>query len=383
MEKLGDFVVSYRKILLPVSTLIVVLLTIQIPKIELNDEFVKYFDYSIPFRADTEFMMDNLTGIYQIEYSLGAASADGVNDREYMQNLEKFSDWLRAQPEVVNVYSMIDIYKRLNKNMHGDDPDWYRIPDEKEMAAQYLLLYEFSLPYGLDLNDRINVDKSATRLTATLVDMSTLEMREFRTRAETWLKNSAPDYMYTRGTSPIVMFAYISERNINSMVVGNTVALFLISFCIMVALASIKIGLFSLIPNLIPPLMGFGIWAVLVGQVNMAGAITAAVSLGIIVDDTVHMLSKYFRARREKGYSPEDAVRYAFSTVGTALVVTTFILIIGFSVLAFSGFAINSILGVMTAIMIACALIADFFLLPPLLIMLDKDKKPKEQTNHA
>ncbi len=60
--------------------------------------------------------------------------------------------------------TLSDVFQRLNKNMHGDDPDWYRLPQDRELAAQYLLLYEMSLPYGLDLNNQINVDKSATQV---------------------------------------------------------------------------------------------------------------------------------------------------------------------------------------------------------------------------
>jgi len=292
--------------------------------------------------------------------------------------MENYANWLRTQSEVLHVYSMADIFKRLNKNMHGDAPEYYKLPDSRELAAQYLLLYEFSLPYGLDLNDRINVDKSATRLTVTLKDMSTREIRDFKNRSENWLRENTPEYMHTESTSPVVMFAYISERNIDSMTQGNIIALTLISLCILFALKSVKLGFVSLVPNLVPVAMGFGIWAFFVGQINMAAAVITAVSLGIIVDDTVHFLSKYHRARREKGLNSQDAVRYAFSTVGTALLVTTVVLVLGFGVLMFSGFAMNNVMGTLTAIVIACALIADFFLLAPLLMLIDKDKNPKE-----
>lgn len=374
MDSLASFVIGARKKLFIVMSLVVIGLGSMIPSIELNDEFVKYFDHSIPFRGDTEFMIDNLTGIYQMEYSLDSGESQGISKPKYLAKVEEFANWLKQQPEVMHVYSITDIFKRLNKNMHGDDESWYRLPETREMAAQYLLLYEFSLPYGLDLNDRLNVDKSSTRLTATIDNLSTVEIRALKLRAEEWLKANAPKNMQTEATSPVIMFSYISERNIESMTRGNIIALTLISVIIMIALKSLKIGLFSLVPNLVPAIMGFGIWAILVGQINMAAAIVAAVSLGIIVDDTVHFLSKYFRARREKNLDAKEAVRYAFNTVGHALFVTTLVLVIGFSILVFSGFAINSTLGIMTAVTIACALIADFFLLPPLLIMLDKDK---------
>jgi predicted RND superfamily exporter protein len=146
----------------------------------------------------------------------------------------------------------------------------------------------------------------------------------------------------------------------------------LISLALTIALRSLKLGVISLVPNLIPAGMAFGIWSIFVGQVGLASAGVAATSLGLIVDATVHFLSKYIRARREQGASVEDGVRYAFSTVGTALWVTSAILIAGFSVLALSTFKINGDLGILTATAIGAALLADFLLLPALLLLVDK-----------
>ena len=186
--------------------------------------------------------------------------------------------------------------KRLNKNLHEDDPVWYRIPDNRELAAQYLLLYEMSLPYGLDLNNQINVDKSATRFVVTLENLDTKRIRALTAEAEEWLRNNAPDHMYATGVGAVVMFAHISERNINGMLRGTTLALILISLALILALRSLKIGLLSLIPNLVPAIMAFGLWGIFVGQVNMGLAVVVGMTLGIVVDDTVHFLSKYLRA---------------------------------------------------------------------------------------
>ena len=93
---------------------------------------------------------------------------------------------------------------------------------------------------------------------------------------------------------------------------------------------------------------------------------------------TVHFLSKYQRGRRERGLSAEDGVRYAFSLVGSALWISSFVLIVGFMVLFMSHYKIISFMGLMTAIIIAVALVADFLLLPALLMLVDKKKRPQE-----
>ncbi|MES9926701.1 MAG: MMPL family transporter, partial [Candidatus Thiodiazotropha sp. 6PDIVS] len=159
-----------------------------------------------------------------------------------------------------------------------------------------------------------------------------------------------------------------------AMLKGTTIALVVISFILIIALKSFRIGTISLIPNLVPIGMAFGLWGLTVGEIGLALSIVSGMTLGIVVDDTVHFLSKFLRARREKNLPKEDAVRYAFSTVGTALWVTSLVLIVGFSILAFSQFQLNAGMGLLTAITLALALVADFLFLPPLLIFLGGKK---------
>ena len=167
------------------------------------------------------------------------------------------------------------------------------------------------------------------------------------------------------------MFAYLGRRNIRAMLFGTTVALVGISLVLIAALRSWRLGLASLVPNLVPGAMGFGIWGLAVGEVGLSLSVVTSMTLGIVVDDTVHFLSKYRRARSELGRSPPDAVRYAFVTVGRALLTTSLVLVAGFLVLSLSSFELNAGMGLLTALVIALALVADFFLLPPLLMRVE------------
>jgi len=380
MEAFGEFVVRRHKALL-VSMLVLVLgLIALIPRNELNDQFVKYFDKRVQFRVDSDFVSDNLGGLYKIDYSLSSGEPGGVSAPAFLQKVQDFAQWYSAQPEVVHVNAFTDTIKRLNKNMHADDPAYYRLPESRELAAQYILLYEMSLPKGLDLNDQIDVGKSATRLSVTTQVLSTSAMLALEDRAQAWLARHAPG-MQSGGSGPTMMFSHIARRNINGMLLGTTLALVLISMILMFALRSLRIGMVSLIPNLVPAAMAFGIWGLFVGEVGLSLSVVVGMTLGIVVDDTVHFLSKYLRARREFGHSSEDAVRYAFTTVGKALWITSVVLIAGFLVLAMSSFKLNSGMGILTAITIALALLADFLFLPALLIKIDggraRDTQPQ------
>ena len=367
-SKLADFVVNNNKKLVYGIGAFAVVVIAAIPQIELNDQWTEYFDERIEFRRDADFANEYF-GFYPIEFSVLAPNSGGVSDPAYLAKLDDFTEWLRTQPNVAHVYSISDIMKRLNKNMHGDAASWYKLPDDRDLAAQYLLLYEISLPYGLDLNDRINIDKSASRVTVTMTNISTTDTKKFLTDARTWITENAPGYMQaTVPTSAQVMFSYVAERNVESMITGNFIAILAIGLIMVFSLKSIRLGALSIIPNGLPILAAFGTWALLVGSVGFSVAAVASVSLGIVVDDTVHFLSKYVRGMREKGYDRAEAIKYAFETVGNALVVNTVILVIGFAYLATSNFKVNADMGLLTALAISFALLFDFLFLPALMM---------------
>ena len=371
MAELADFVVARRRVLLLAMSVAILAAVSNLPRNEINDIFLHYFHESVPFRVDSDFMIENLTGVDFINFSVHAGDSGAISDPTYQADVERFSTWLEAQPEVIHVDRFTHFMKRLNKNMHGDDDNYYRLPSDRELAAQYLLLYEMSLPYGLDINNQINVDKSQTKITVTIDVLSSQEMIDFNQRALDWARSQAPSFTRSESAGVSLMFAYIGQRNNYSMIIGTTLALLMISLIMVVALRSLKIGMLSLIPNLAPAAVAFGVWGIFVGEVGLSLSIVAGMTFGIVVDDSVHFLSKYLRARRENDLDAIAAVRYAFRTVGRALIVTTIILVAGFTVIGTSKFAMNSDMGLMTSVIISLALATVFLMLPPILMRLD------------
>ena len=369
-DRLADFVIARRVFLFWFLGLTTLALISGIPRNELTDNWKRYFDERYELRRATDFVIENLSGLDLLEYSLDAGRQGGVTDPAYLRTVEAFADWYRKQPEVTNVQAFSDVMKRLNRNMHGDDPASYRLPEDPELAAQYLLLYELSLPEGTDLNDRIDIAKSATRMTVMARDMSTRALRQLDERAQVWLRVNLPG-VETKASGISVVFAYITERNIHSMLQGTMIAMALISLLLVLAFRSVRLGLISLVPNFIPAVMSFGLWGYLVGYVGLASSIVVAIVLGIVVDDTIHFLSKYLKSRRE-GFRAPDAIRASFNTVGQALWTTTAVLSAGFLVFSTSGFEPSWALGMLVAITILFALLTDFLLLPTLLMAMDR-----------
>ena len=366
-----DLVTRHHRPLLVGALASTVLLTLAIGQMRVNDEYTEYFSRELPVRIGSDFATEHLAGIYYASFSVDSGEENGVSDPGYLSRLDAFADWLEARPNVAHVNSFSRIMKRLNMNMHGDDPQEYRLPDDRDLAAQYLFLYELSLPYGLDLNDQINIDKSSARIDVTYGDVDVATLESEIAAAEAWLdENGTPPMATAGGTGTALMFAKITRRNLASMALGTGLGLLLIAGILVAALRDLRLGLLSLIPNVLPAAMAFGIWALLVGEVGFAISIVAGLSIGIIVDDTVHFLSKYRRARRSS--PPREAVSYAFETVGTAILGNTIIVAAGFAMLGLSTFRVTAYMGLLTSLTVVCALFIDFLLLPALLIEFDR-----------
>ena len=372
-ELVGRLVVRYRRPVLVAATATTVVLAGAISLLNINDQFFEYFSHSLPFRQASDVTFEHLTGQYVASFSLDSGESQGVSDPEFLDRVDAFAGWLRGRDTVVHVRSFSDTMKRLNKNMHGDDDAYYRLPETQELGAQYLLLYELSLPYGLDVNDEINVDKRSLRVDVTYDEIDTDRIEHEVALAEAWLQeNGTPSMGSARGVGPALMFARITERNVQAMLKGTAIGFAAISLILMVALRSVRLGLVSLVPNVLPAAMAFGIWALTIREVGFAISIVSGLSIGIIVDDTVHFLAKYNRARREE--DAEASVRSAFRHVGSAILGTTVIVALGFAMLGLSTFRVTAYMGLLTSLTITSALAVDFLLLPTLLMALDRGR---------
>ena len=371
VDNFANWIILQRKKLLVGLSLFTVFIISFVPNNKLTEEWHHYFDQTFEIRQTVEGINTHLSGVHYLRYLINSGEEQGIHNPEYLNTLENFTNWLRKQEKVAYVTSLADISKRLNKNLHEDKEDWYRIPDNRELAAQLFLLYETGLPRELNLDNLVNLERTSTLVTIIVHKTDSEFLLDLDRRAQHWLKQNAANYESSEATGLDMVFAHINHRNIRSLLLGTFVALILISFVLIIALRSVRLGLISLIPNLVPALLAYGTWGIFIGKIDLSASIVICMSLGIVVDDTVHFLSKYLRARREKNYGVNEGMRYAFNTVGVALMITTAVLVSGFLVLAASHLSPTWVSGLLLAMTLSYALLTDFFLLPPLLSVLD------------
>ncbi|MDF1764506.1 MAG: MMPL family transporter, partial [Oleibacter sp.] len=379
IDHVANLIIRYHKILFVFMTLTVIGSTMLLNRIVITERWHDFFDKSFAIRQTTDAIDDTMKGLHALYFIADSQQADGINDPAYLQQLDNFAQWLSTQPEVVSVTSLASTIKQLNQDLHQGQPSWYRIPDDRESAAQYLLLYELSLPLGLGLETTMTSDRSATRIQAFSRRSDSAAILAIDHRAVAWAQANAPLLNITETTGLDVVFANLTYRNVTAMLEGTAIALIVISLLMIAALRSWRLGLISMVPNLIPALVAYGLWGLLYGRIDTATSVVACLSLGIVVDDTVHFLSKYNYARMQLKASTEEAIRYAFRTVGVALLITSAILVGGFTVMEFSHFMPSRAMGLLLALTIATALVIDFLLLPPLLLLADKRNLRKNE----
>ncbi|MEM8598178.1 MAG: MMPL family transporter, partial [Pseudomonadota bacterium] len=256
--------------------------------------------------------------------------------------------------------------------LNGGDPAFDRIADTAEANAQLLLFYELNLPVGQDVNSLISVDRTRTVLSVTLSLETSTELRAFAERAEAWLHENTPE-IAVRSTGSALTFARVSQTNGSMMLVGTVVVLLAVSASLLFTLRDVRLGVISIVPNLLPAVLAFGIWGLFLTDLNLGSTVVTVMTFGIVVDDTIHLLVAYQRARRSGSQAAEGVVE-AIRTVGPAITFTSVTIVVGFLFVASSGFAINQHLGLLTAIVIGSAYIADLIFLPALLVQLESKR---------
>ena len=344
-----------------------------IARIGYDDNIFRYFDEKYQLRQDADAIGTRLTGLDALQFSFQAPAGTTVFEPEFLSAIDRFTEWLETHPEVVATSSLTGILKDLNQSMSGDDPAAYTIADTQPGNAQLLMFYELSLPVGKDLNVMMDVDRTRTLVSATVRAPHADILRTLAVRAEAWLVENEPGFA-TRATGLSIAFARISQRNNAQMLYGFGAALFLISMTLMITLRSARMGAVSLVPNLVPALLAFGFWGWTIGDVNLGSTVVTTMTFGIVVDDTVHFLMHFLKGRRA-GLTTPKALEDTFAVVGSSISLTSVAMVVGFGIMFLSGYSLNQHIGLLTAIVVAFALLSDLLLLPAILKLTERAKR--------
>jgi len=379
---LMPFTFKYSKPIVAVGVLIAGFSIYFSSQITVDANFVNYFKEDTKVRQDILYFDDVYNGFANLEFVLDSGEEGGVKNPKYLKQALAFQEYLETIPAAGKANSVLNYIRKMNQAMHDDDPNFYILPDSRELTAQYLLLYENSSPEE-DLTDLKSMDERVMRISLKLQNMSTAKMKVLVEEIKLELENTYPE-LNTVITGDLILFnsmdIYIQEGLVRSF----SLAIGLIVICFFVLLRSFKYGLLAMIPSLFPIFFAGGIMYLMGLTLDLATMIVAAVTFGIAVDDTIHVMNRYILGRNN-GKTRKESVHLAMTESGRALVFTSVILYFGFSSLMLSSLMPNIYFGFFAGIIIMTALAADLLLLPAVMFLTgDKEAYPiKKQTKNA
>lgn len=337
-----------------------------LPPLEFDDDFVEYFSESTDFRRSTDRATELLAGPNHIEVLLENLDEEGVFNPSYIKYLGELTDFLRSKSLVSNATSFYDVLEDLS-HAFGREISEVQSSDE---FAQWYLTYELSLERGQSTSDFIRRDQKETRVSVLLGQSSSAEIKLLEREIYEWHENRQSQFsiLVTGENIPV---AHLSAMNISSMIWGLGACITFTAFLIGLLLKNARIGVGSLLATIVPVALGFGAWGLMGQNVGLASTAIIALTIGIVIDDAVHMVYRFVDGRHRLMLSGWGAAAYSVHRVGNAVATTSIVMIGGLGVLTLSPFEVNSSFGASTCIIIAFALLFDLFVFPRILVWAD------------
>ncbi|OIQ15518.1 MAG: hypothetical protein BM556_17930 [Bacteriovorax sp. MedPE-SWde] len=363
-ERLVDWLLQHKKKLYSFYICLSVISIYIASGLEVNSDPLKYFSEDFHIARDLEYVENKVGGVFTMEMTLDTKKEGGIKDPQLLKKVDKFSKKITDEfTHITQVVSIVDVIKRMNEVLHNEDSNFHAIPNTKEEIAQFLFLYTLSVPEGSNLNDKMTLGQDKLRITALIKNQDSKNAIVMAKRIREIAKEMNLDLKLT---GKRFLWQSINEKVVSSFLVSLGYALLLISIVLMLFLKSVKIGLVSLIPNLIPILFTAVILKLVGRPLDIGSAVIASIVLGIAVDDTIHITSNFF-ALRKSGKNKREALIELFKKTAPSLIITTVILSASFASFMLASFIPNQNLGMLMSGGLMVALITDLTVLPLIL----------------
>ena len=347
------------------------ILTFSTFKNEINANPYLDFKKHIPVRVTQEFLLERF-GNTGPEIVINSGEKDGIKAPEFLLKVETFKNWLEQQPYVDKTVDIVNIVKDMNYNFHGGKEEFRKIPPNKKTVAELLFLYTMSLPMGTDINNRMSTNYDSMRMSI---------FWKFE-KSKAWIHHT--DVIMQKAKELGLDIFVTGQIDLAHRLAGHFVSAFInsiimipifVTLLLLLVFRSIKMGALSIVANVFPLVVGGGIMY-MTGMALSAGTVlVAAVCLGVTVDDTIHFILGYYRAKYQERKEIAEAIRKTFKYTTSSLMTTTFILVAGFALYIPSDLLIVSKFGILCCVILTAALLGDTIILPALLFLFERKKK--------
>lgn len=369
---LPRFANRHKKWLALVGCLITAFSFYSVSYIRVDANLVNYFKPNSVINNNLHYFNEHFKGISNLEVMIDTGEEGGVKNPALLPRVEALQSWLESFTETGNATSVNDFYKKINQAFNEDDPAHYQLPTSRPMAAQLLILYENSGP-DEDLSDLKSDDGRYMRVTVPVINMDESQTTAFLEEilAGVEQKFSELDLEFT---GSLVMNNAQNVYVNHGMFQSFGIAIFFIGLCFIILFRSFKYGVIALVPSIVPILLTGGIISIAGIPLDLGTMIVGAMTIGIAVDDAIHIMNRYLLQRR-RGFPALAAVEQSINSAGRAVILTSVILVTGFSAMLSGSFMPFIYVGLFSAMIMVFALIGDLVFMPAILLLLDGDKQ--------
>lgn len=363
LNSIHSFVKKYSRMVVIISVVLVVGSLWFAAGIKVETNLLEFFKQKSPVRTSLSHIEKELSGIGTLDISFKSNEIDAFKIPENLRVIEKTQSYIQSQKGVDVTTSFVDFIKDINKSFHNEDPKFYTIPQSTELIAQYLLLYDSD-----DIDDFINNDYNHARISARTHLYSSADQKKLVENIKRFILETEKSGLEIKVSGRAVQDVNTIDSLVSGQIVSLGLAAGIIFLVIFLVLRSIKIGLLSIIPNLFPIILNFGIMGAFNIPLNTATSLISAVAIGISVDDTIHFLFEYKR-QRDSGRKIPEALDRVMMRKGRAILTSSVILCIGFGVMIFSSFIPIVSFGILSSLIMMTAVIGDLIVLPSVLYL--------------
>ena len=339
--------------------------------IKVDTNIVNYFKDSSWVNQDLLYFNEHFKGISNLEVVVNTGEAGGVKNPDVLKRADAFQAWLESKPETGNAISVMDFYRQINQALNEDNPEYFELPDSRNMAAQFLLLYENSSP-DEDLSDLKDFDEQFLRISVPVINMDETQTTQFIEEINQGIQHQFSD-LNLELTGSLVMSNAQNVYTNNGMFQSFSIAILVIGICFLVLFKSLKYGVIALVPSIVPILLTGAIVSLIGIPMDLGTMIVGAMTIGIAVDDAIHLMSRYL-LRRKRGDDVYNAINGAVQSSGKAVILTSIILVSGFSVMLLGSFIPFIYVGLFSVMIMSFALLGDLIFMPAILYLTDSEK---------
>jgi predicted RND superfamily exporter protein len=366
---------GYPRSILLISIIVMLLSILAIFRIQFSHHALGWYPEDSHIRIATEKIDKNLRGSLNLEVVIDTGKENGLYEPDILNRIEKAVAYVEtlefSEIFAGKAWSLTTILKEINQALNENRPEFYAVPQNRNLIAQEFLLFENT--GSDDLEDVVDSQFSMARFTIKVPFKDAVKYEKFLKTVESYFAKHFPEVKITITGMMALLFRTIYHVMV-SMAKSYAIALVVITLLMIFLIGRVRIGLLSMIPNIAPILLMLGVIGALSLPMDLFTMMVASIAMGLAVDDTIHFMHN-FRRYYEIGGDPIEAVRQTLDTTGRAMLVTSIVLSLGFFIFAFATMSNLVNFGLLTAFTIIMALVADYFLAPALMVLVNKPRK--------